>query len=239
MNIRIGFGLLILGVGCSETTVEPIRAASLAITSVEIEPEESSDPYACKVAPIDPSAPPEPPPPSVRESSIPSATVPVEDAPLEGLQPFLRLGDLLYAGTCQSKAPGASSQCWYTGDVSCDQEEGDCGGFVGSLDPVTGDYQVTGGQHMVCASPCVADEECPAAGTGTARPACMHAPEFNPVTESGQCMLACDNGETCPDGFICVDPGVTFVSSDGTQTPAPAQCVQFHRLTLSSDPWPR
>ena len=90
-------------------------------------------------------------------------------------------------------------------------------------------------QHMLCAYQCVADAECPAPGTGTARPACMHGPEFDPATLSGQCMLRCDAGETCPDGFVCADPGLAFVASDGSSTAAPAQCVQFHRLTLSGE----
>jgi hypothetical protein len=40
-------------------------------------------------------------------------------------------------------------------------------------------------------------------------------------------MLGCANGETCPDGFVCIEPGLSFGLSDGTQWPAPAQCVQY------------
>jgi hypothetical protein len=87
---------------------------------------------------------------------------------------------------------------------------------------------------MLCAYQCLAGTECPAPHSGTARPACMHGPEFDPATLSGQCMLRCDAGETCPDGFVCVVTGLDFVASDGSST-CPAQCVQLQRLTLSGE----
>lgn len=214
MHIRIGLGLLLIGAGCGEMTAEPIRSASLAITSVDIVTEESSDPYACQVSRVDASS-------------------------LEEPYPFLRVGELAYAGTCKSPLAGALDRCWYTADADCEREGRECGGFTGSTDTAAADYRVTGGQHMLCAYPCVADDQCPAAATGNASPACMHGPEFDPATEGGQCMLRCDAGQTCPDGFVCVDPGVAFGASDGSYTPAPAQCVQFHRLSLNAEPWPR
>jgi hypothetical protein len=214
MHIRIGLGLLLIGAGCGEMTAEPIRSASLAITSVDIEAEESSDPYACQVSRVGAGNP-------------------------DGLYPFVSLGELAYAGTCENALPGALNGCWYTGDSSCEQEGRECGGFIGSTDTATGEYKVSGGQHMLCSYPCVADDQCPAAATGNARPACMHGAEFDPATEGGQCMLRCDSGETCPDGFLCIDPGLAFGASDGSFTPAPKQCVQLHRLSLTGDPWPQ
>lgn len=211
---RIIIAISIIGLGCGEVTAEPIRSASLAITSVDIEAAASSDPYACDVTPVDPSDPGE-------------------------LVPFVTLGELGYAGTCQDAGAGTPSQCWYTADNDCASEGRECGGFYGQPDAATGGWQLSGGQHMICPHRCVADEQCPAGDTGTARPACMHAPEFNPELEVGQCMLACDSGETCPDGFVCVEPGIAFGASDGSFTNAPRQCVQLHRLTLTGRSTPR
>lgn len=240
MKLRICIGSIILAVGCGEVAAEPIRSASLAFNSVDIEANASNDPYACKVRQLDGSEAEEPSTPA-RENNIPGVSSPESagepggpDPFAGGPRPFVSVGELSYAGTCKNPAPGNLNQCWYTQDISCGQDERDCGGLT-SHNTATGASQLTVSQHMLCAYQCVADAECPAAGTGTAHPACMHGPDFDPAKLSGQCMLRCDAGETCPDGFVCVDPGLDFVASDGSSTPAPAQCVQLHRLTLSGE----
>jgi hypothetical protein len=214
MTMKFWLGALVVCVGCGEVTAEPIRSASLAITRVDIDAEDSQDPYACEV-------------------------VSTDSAEADELQvfPFVRVGELGYAGRCQNAEQ--TTQCWYTGNTGCERAGGDCGGFSSSIDTQTGEYQLAGGQHMLCPHPCVRDDECPASATGTARPSCMLPPDFNPATDGGTCMLGCGAGETCPDGFVCIQPGLSFSSSDGTNVPAPAQCVQFHRLTLHGDPMTR
>jgi len=42
----------------------------------------------------------------------------------------------------------------------------------------------------------------------------------------------CDPGGTCPDGFTCVEPGLSIGLSDGSWWPAPAQCVQYKSLVI-------
>src|SRR5262245_50435195 len=133
MNERICIATLIagmsLGIGCGEVTAEPIRSASWAITSVEVEAEDSADPYACEVFASD-------------------------STNSDERTPFVRLGDLAYAGRCTSPAPGALTQCWYTGDSRCEEAGRECGGFEGSIDTVTGEYRISGGQHMLCSYGC-------------------------------------------------------------------------------------
>lgn len=214
MTMKFWMSALIVCVGCGEVTAEPISSASLAITRVDIDAADSTDPYACQVSQLD-------------------------TAEQSELTPFARVGELAYAAQCKSPAAGNLNQCWYTNDAGCEGADRECGGFFGGFDTATGDYQLAGGQHMLCAYPCVRDDQCPAAATGTARPGCMIPPDFDPATEGGQCMLRCGSGETCPDGFVCVDPGLSFSASDGTLVPAPAQCVQFQRLTVHGDPTPR
>ena len=85
---------------------------------------------------------------------------------------------------------------------------------------------------MLCEYPCVSDEQCPAPSSGNARASCMRHPEFNPLTDGGSCMLGCGNGEACPDGFVCIEPGLAFGQSDGSDWPAPAQCVQYKGAVL-------
>jgi hypothetical protein len=207
-------GASLAGAGCGEVTAEPIRSVSIPITSVDIDEPDLTNPYACEITQT-------------------------ADGAADGLElvPFLTLGALSYAGKCSS--PEQARQCWYTNDMQCQADtDDDCGGFVGRVDPVTGAYELDGGQHMLCPYSCVRDDECPASATGTARPTCMLPPEFDPATDGGTCMLGCGSGEACPDGFVCVDPGLSFSTSDGTLVPAPAQCVQFHRLTAHGDPTP-
>jgi hypothetical protein len=212
MKFRICIGALIMGLGCGEVTAEPIRSASLAITSVDVEPTSSEDPYSC-------------------------ALVQVDSDDTERL-PIVQLGELAYGSQCTNPAPGGGIGCWHTGDSRCEEAGRDCGGFTGTHDMATGEYTIAGGQHMVCSYGCKQDADCPAPGSGTARVTCMHGPEFDPEVETGQCALACDAGETCPDGFVCIDPGLTFSSASGATAAAPMQCVELHRVTLTGSPYP-
>src|SRR3954462_11606272 len=119
MTMKMWMGLLMLGVGCGEVTAGPIRAASFSITSVDIAAEDSADPYACEVVQVDATAP----------------------APPE-LFPFTRIGELGYAGSCRNVSPEQPRQCWYTGDARFGQSGRECGGFHGSYDIDTGEYQL-------------------------------------------------------------------------------------------------
>ncbi|MEY2930354.1 MAG: hypothetical protein RL033_1103 [Pseudomonadota bacterium] len=226
MMMKFWMSALIVCVGCGEVTAEPISSTSLAITRVDIDVADSADPYACTMLSLD-------------------------DPDAEGveLHPLVRVGELAYSGRCTS--PEQPRQCWFTGDIACEQTGRECGGFSSSIDPTTGSYELAGGQHMLCPYSCERDDQCPASASGTARPSCMLPPGFNPATDSGTCMLGCGSGETCPDGFVCIQPGLSFSVPDGslapdgtplpdgTLVPAPAQCVQFHQLTLHGDPTPR
>src|SRR5205809_463925 len=69
---------------------------------------------------------------------------------------------------------------------------------------------------------CATDADCPAPATGTAHAAC------SPITNS--CTLGCAGGETCPDGFVCIQSALAFVNSDGTTGRPPLQCVQYKEL---------
>jgi hypothetical protein len=81
---------------------------------------------------------------------------------------------------------------------------------------------VHGGQHTVCEYLCEADADCPAPETGTARATCD--------TSIHVCAVRCDAGETCPDGFVCIQPGLGVGNPDGTTTLVPRQCVQYKRI---------
>ena len=215
MNAKIWAGLLVVVSGCGEVTAEPIRSESFAISSVDVDHTESDDAYACDVIDL---------------GAQPSAE----------LQPFVRLGAaLVYAGQCRHAEPGGPNQCWYTGPSDCGAGSTSCGGFEGAFDTASGSYRVTGGQHMLCAYPCVRDDQCPAPSSGTARASCMLPAEFDPATDGGSCMLGCADGETCPDGFLCIAPGLAFTRSDGTTVPAPKQCVQYKALSAQGDPVPQ
>ena len=119
-----------------------------------------------------------------------------------------------YAGVCKQ----THESCWYTGiSGPCPVTPG-CGGFF--YDPATDTW--SGGMHMTCKYACATDADCPAPATGTARAAC------SPLTNS--CALVCAGGETCPDGFICIESVLSFVNADGKLSRAPRQCVQFKEL---------
>jgi hypothetical protein len=197
---------------CGEVTAEPIVVgeAAFSVNDIEVEDVESNDPYACEVVALPPRG--------------------TEDTPISS---FISLGDIAYGGRCQQPT-GGIEQCWYTSSVSndCVAGEPDCGGFTGSVDYDTGVATLQGGQHMLCEHPCTSDEQCPAPASGTALATCMRHPEFNPATDGGSCMLGCGNGETCPDGFVCILPGLGFGQSDGSVWQAPAQCVQYKRVAL-------
>lgn len=202
--------LLIAVAGCSGMTAEqePTGSDERALSSASADASEASDDaYACKV---------------------------VETEQYGELTPFISApsGTPAYAGVCSGPEEGALASCWSTGPRHCDGPNEICGGFSGSQDPATGEFRLSGGQHMLCEYPCVSDDQCPAPSSGTARATCMRSPEFNPATDGGSCMLGCGSGETCPDGFVCIEPGLSFGQSDGSDWPAPAQCVQFKTLTL-------
>jgi hypothetical protein len=200
---------------CGEVTAEPIQvgATSFSVSEVEIEDVDSEDAYACEVV-----------------------TVPPRGSDGSEVTPFISVGTLAYGAVC--RATTSPQQCWYTGPRDCGTESDDCGGFVGSVDLDTGVATLEGGQHMLCAYPCVSDADCPAPGSGTALATCMLHPEFDPRTDGGSCMLGCGDGETCPDGFVCIQPGLGVSQSDGSVWPAPAQCVQYKPVTLGSQSAP-
>jgi hypothetical protein len=57
--------------------------------------------------------------------------------------------------------------------------------------------------EMVCEHFCQVDGDCPAPETGTAVATCLWLAEPSPENQYGECVLSCDAGETCPDGFAC------------------------------------
>ena len=116
-----------------------------------------------------------------------------------------------YAGICKQ----TRQMCWYTGDLSPDCAP-NCGGWS-----VDGNV-VHGGQHMVCEYICETDADCPAPATGTAPATCLQAIHA--------CAVSCANGETCPDGFICIQPGLGIGTADGGVMYVPKQCVQYKRI---------
>jgi hypothetical protein len=224
MKERIGVVLLVAATGCggdvvsdpapsSEELVSDGRLASnegsRAVDEVEHGSPAAAEAYACDVVAV-------------------SAGTPYT---------FVSLGKEAYAGFCSQTSAPAPVGCWYTGPRSCDST-GPCGGFRGSRDSVTDVFTLQGGQHMLCEYPCVSDSDCPAPSSGTARASCMRSPEFNPATDGGSCMLGCADGATCPDGFVCIEPGLAFGLRDGSSWPAPAQCVQYEAITMMGSPYP-
>lgn len=212
MNAKFWPLVVLMSVGCGQVTAEPIESAegTFPIQSVEVTDPPSVDAYACEVVQVPPRGTPG-----------------ADDSPVG----FIDVGVLAYAGTCANRGSTGLDQCWYTGPRRCGGDRA-CGGFVASKDPATGAPTLSGGQHMLCEYPCKEDSECPAPSSGTARATCMRSPEFNPATDGGSCMLGCGAGETCPDGFVCIEPGLSFGLSDGSEWPAPAQCVQFKSLVV-------
>jgi hypothetical protein len=119
-----------------------------------------------------------------------------------------------YGGVCKQTPDG----CWLMNNAAgpCPVSPG-CGGFF--YDPATD--TLNGGQHMVCEYGCATDADCPAPATGTAHATC------SPYTK--KCALECAGGETCPDGFVCIQSALTFVT-DGTISRPPRQCVQYKEV---------
>jgi hypothetical protein len=54
---------------------------------------------------------------------------------------------------------------------------------------------------MVCEHRCQSDSDCPAPDSGTGVATCLFFAD--PSVEDGTCVVSCDNGETCQDGFQC------------------------------------
>jgi hypothetical protein len=207
--------LLLACAGCGQISAEPIQNGESALPISEpiiIPAQASSDAYACEV---------------VQTDGTP-----------DSVYPFLSVGTLSYGAQCQNPATATAHGCWYTGRLDCAGSGLPCGGFIANLDTASGTASVEGGQHMLCSYGCVEDSECPAPSSGTARATCMRHPEFNPATDGGTCMLGCGNGETCPDGFVCIDPSLGFGQSDGFVWSAPTQCVQYKGISASTDVTP-
>lgn len=128
-----------------------------------------------------------------------------------------------YVGVCRRTGTG----CWLTTDLSCNG--GRCGGFT--YDPATND--LVGGQHMVCAYSCNVDSDCPQPASGTAVATCVSPAGTYPG--GGSCAIGCGAGETCPDGFICAQPGLSFTSASGALVPYPKSCLQYEALSIPRD----
>lgn len=79
------------------------------------------------------------------------------------------------------------------------------GGGTYHADAATG--QVTGHAdlEMWCEHPCQTDSDCPAPETGTAVATCFVHPNDESPDPVGTCIVRCDGGETCQDGFGCID----------------------------------
>ena len=201
----IAFALAATGAACGIQTAQPIAITPL--TEIVVVDDGSTDPYACAVVEV---------PDPINE--IDGHTV---YAFINGVGGGDGLGGAGggYVGVCRQTREG----CWYTGtpgypDHPCTPGAPGCGGY--SYDPATDTWN--GGQHMACKYACATDADCPAPATGTALAAC------SPLTNT--CALVCAGGETCPDGFICIQSALSFANSDGTVTRPPRQCVQFKEL---------
>lgn len=75
------------------------------------------------------------------------------------------------------------------------------------LEPQTG--VVTGYQElaMACEHPCRIDSDCPAPASGTGVASCFIHPANPTPDPAGVCIVRCDGGRTCQDGFACSDNG--------------------------------
>jgi hypothetical protein len=102
-------------------------------------------------------------------------------------EPLSRNATQVYAPTC--KANG--TRCMYDGS----------GSYM--VDAETGDASVHQELRMVCAYPCQVDADCPAPESGTAVASCFYFAEPGSENPFGECIMRCDGGETCPDGFEC------------------------------------
>jgi hypothetical protein len=196
----LALALAAAGAACGTQTAEPIAVTPLR--EVVLVDDGSTDPYACATIEV---------PDQVNE--IDGHTVPAFASGFGG-------GDGVggegadYAGVCKQ----TREACWYIGTAGPCPVSPNCGGFFYDLASDT----YSGGMHMTCKYACATDADCPAPATGTARAAC------SPFTN--RCVLGCAGGETCPDGFVCVQSALTIRNSDGTISRPPLQCVQFKEL---------
>lgn len=216
--------LVTVSVACGQVAAEPIQAgeSSLSITGSGVEDVDSDDVYACEVVETAPRGTPDP-----------------EIAGFIGLPP---LPD--YGGRCKQARMGALTQCEYLqgpggnclpGENHRGDPQSPCGGAVGkNYDTEAGTFTLEAVQYMVCHYPCVTNDECPAPGSGTARGLCLHDPNYSDEYANSYCQLACEDGETCPEGFVCI-PGPRFGLSDGTFRQYPAQCAQPHTVVIEAN----
>ena len=79
------------------------------------------------------------------------------------------------------------------------------GGGTYQADTATG--RVTGHNElqMWCEHPCQTDADCPAPESGTGVATCLVHPADESADPVGTCIVRCDGGETCQDGFGCID----------------------------------
>jgi hypothetical protein len=109
---------------------------------------------------------------------------------------------------CELIPTGATSGYWYrdvytplcklTGELCLAD-----GNASRTVDPVTELISNHMDVEMVCDHRCQADSDCPAPETGTAVATCLLPAEVSDEYPFGACVLSCDAGETCPDGFHC------------------------------------
>ena len=199
----VALALAAAGAGCGVQTAQPIVVAPLdPDPGVVLVEDGSTDPYACAVVEV---------PDPINE--IDGHTVVAFISGVGGGDGIGGAGSG-YAGVCKQTHDG----CFQTGTPGPCPGTPNCGGF--SYDPATDTWN--GGQHMVCKYLCATDADCPAPATGTAHATC------SPLTNS--CALGCAGGETCPDGFVCIQSALAFLGSDGTLVRPPLQCVQYKEV---------
>ncbi|MCA9715241.1 MAG: hypothetical protein KC468_11225 [Myxococcales bacterium] len=127
------------------------------------------------------------------------------------------------------EAEGASASVYYVISASDnDDAQGDCDHLTDA--PESGAFVISvtnsgeSGGAAPCA-PCSADAQC-----GGAQDLCVHEPQH----DAAFCAVACGEGKTCPDGYVCTE-GVTSVddvslaqcrpASQSCLGPEPEQCV--------------
>jgi len=154
--------------------------------------DQSTDPYACAYISYD--------------TAVGNPTSPTGDPINAYLTDAEGMG---YASVC--KRTGGT--CWLTGPLQWQAEQLPRDGFL--YNPATG--LMEGGQYSVCEYNCSVDD-CPQPTTGTARAQCG----FPEVPENRVCLIACGNGETCPDGFLCIQPAIQI-----GDFLVPRQCVEY------------
>lgn len=93
-----------------------------------------------------------------------------------------------------------SPLCKLTG-TTCQYRDG------GSYQADTATGRVTGhiDLQMWCEHPCQTDSDCPAPESGTGIATCFVHPNEESENPVGTCIVRCEGGETCQDGFGCID----------------------------------